>query len=155
MQRKSCKNILSKDQEDFDNILYLIGWESVMITTVDLDKNQKYIGKLVSEIAKEENKDPYDFAFDLLIEESLKVSMVNFSLCENDVENIIKLPFTFIISDSIFPKGGLIHPRQYGSFARFLEIYINRKKLLSLEEGIYKITGFPTEVFNIGNKGEN
>ncbi|WP_420846436.1 N-acyl-D-amino-acid deacylase family protein [Miniphocaeibacter halophilus] len=153
-QREICKNILSKDQEDFENILYLIGWESVMITTVDLEKNQKYVGKLVSEIAKEENKDPYDFAFDLLIEEDLKVSMVNFSLCEDDVERIIKLPFTFIISDSIFPKGGLIHPRQYGSFARFLEIYINKKKILSLEEGIYKITGFPAEVFNIRNKGK-
>lgn len=41
MQRKNCKNILSKDQEDFENILYLIGWESVMITTVDLDKKPK------------------------------------------------------------------------------------------------------------------
>lgn len=152
--RKECTEILKKDQLEFENILYLVGWKSIMITTVSLEKNKKYIGRTVFEICCEENMDPYDFVYDLLIEENLKVSMVNFSLCEDDVEKIIKCPFTFIISDSIFPKGGLIHPRQYGSFARFLEIYIKERKILPLEEAIYKITGFPAETLNIKNKGK-
>lgn len=152
-KRAECKNILENKQEYFENLLYSVGWHSIMITTVQTDKNQKFVGKRVSEIAEELNKDPYEVAFDMLIEEDLNISMVNFIVGEEDIETILKYPFTSIISDSIYPDGGLPHPRQIGTHAKVLEEYVKNKNILTLEEAIYKMTYFPAKIFGIENKG--
>ncbi|WP_100065397.1 N-acyl-D-amino-acid deacylase family protein [Miniphocaeibacter massiliensis] len=153
IKRATCKNILENKQEYFENLLYSVGWHSIMITTVQTEKNQQFIGKKVSEIAEELGKDPYDVAFDLLIEEDLNISMVNFIVCEEDIETILKYPFTSIISDSIYPDGGLPHPRQIGTHAKVLQEYVKEKNILNLEEAIYKMTYFPAKIFGIENKG--
>lgn len=152
-KREKCKNILKNKQMYFENILHSVGWKSIMITTVQTKKNQKFVGKNISEIAKLQGKDPYDEAFDLLIDEDLNISMVDFVAGEKDIETILKYPFTCIISDSVYPDKGLQHPRQIGTHAKVLQEFVREKHILKLEEAIYKMTYFPAKIFGIENKG--
>ena len=60
----------------------------------------------------------------------------------------------------LFPKNGFYkdgkpHPRFYGTFPRILGRYIREKRSkLSLEEAIYKMTGFPAWRLGLKQRGE-
>lgn len=151
--RRKCREILEVKQTRFENLLASIGWESVMITTVHTEKNRPYVGMRVSEIAKLQGKDPYDCAFDMLVDEDCDVSMVNFIACEEDIATILKYPYSSVISDSIYPDGGIPHPRQYGTYPKLLCDYVRDKSVLTLPEAIHKITNGPAQVLSIPGKG--
>ncbi len=94
-----------------------------------------------------------------LIKESTgKISAIYFSMSESDVENIMKQKYGIIGSDGYSypvesPDGfGFPHPRNFGTFPKFLET-IRDKKLLTIEEALIKITSLPAKVFNIKNRG--
>lgn len=151
--RARCVEILKTPQSRFENLLHLVGWENIMITTVQTPENQKYIGMRVSEIAQAKGIDPYECAFDLLIEENCNISMVNFIACEDDIETILRYPYSCIISDSIYPDGGMPHPRQFGTFPKILAEYVRERQILTLEQAIHKFTGAPAMNLSIHGKG--
>ncbi|MDR2870305.1 MAG: amidohydrolase family protein [Deferribacteraceae bacterium] len=152
-KRAECRAILEKPQTYFENQLYLIGWENIMVTSVQTEAGQKYVGKRMTEIAQMQGKDPYEAAFDLLADENFDVSMVNFIVCDEDIETILRYPHSCIISDSIYPDGGKPHPRQYGTFPKILQQYVKEKSVLTIEQAVYKFTGKPAEIMKIAGKG--
>lgn len=151
--RQKCKEILSSPQKDFENQIDLIGWENIMITSAQKEKNKNFIGKRMSEIAQETGKDPFDAAFDLLSEEDCNVSMVNFIASKEDIDTILKYPYSIIISDSIYPSSGMPHPRRYGTYPLILSEFVRDRKVLSLPLAVHKMTKAPADIFNIKNKG--
>jgi N-acyl-D-aspartate/D-glutamate deacylase len=46
------------------------------------------------------------------------------------------------------------HPRGYGTFARVINQYVNRKKLLSLEDAVHKMTGMTARIVGIRDRGK-
>lgn len=152
-QRERCKDILSRPQTDFENQALLLGWENIMVGSVKTEKNRECEGKRISEIAAMRGMDPADAALELLADEDCEVSMINFIACEEDIETILKLPYSFIISDSIYPDGGKPHPRQYGTFPKILAEYVRDRRILTLQEAVRKFTAAPAERFRIAGKG--
>jgi N-acyl-D-aspartate/D-glutamate deacylase/CubicO group peptidase (beta-lactamase class C family) len=71
------------------------------------------------------------------------------SMSETDVEDFIAWPQANICSDGA--GGG--HPRGYGAFTRVLGRYVREKKIISLENAIYKMTGLPAEHLGLNNRG--
>lgn len=151
--RKELVEILKKPQTSFENLVYASGWESLLITTLGLEKNQQYVGKTIAEIARLQGKEPFDCAFDLLIEERCNVTMVIFITDENDILNILRYPYSSIISDSIYPKSGIPHPRLYGAFPKVLAEYVRDRKELELPQVIRKMTSEPAKLYRVGKKG--
>ena len=45
------------------------------------------------------------------------------------------------------------HPRAFGSFARVLGKYVREEKLISMEEAIRRLSGFPSDNLGIKNRG--
>ena len=156
-QRARCRAILSSPDSGakygFENQLELIGWENVMVSSVVSEKNKPYVGMRIPDIAVSRNVDPFDAAFDILVDENCEVSMVNFIADENDVIAIMNYPESCIISDSIYSDKGNPHPRQHGTFAKLLAEYVRDRKCLTLEQAIHKITGKPAQIFNLAGKG--
>jgi N-acyl-D-aspartate/D-glutamate deacylase len=152
-ERKRCIEVLTHPQDAFENQVELLGWENIMIGSVKTDKNRDCEGKRISEIAAMRGADPYETALTLLAEEDCEVSMINFIACDEDIETIMKLPYSYIISDSIYPDRGKPHPRQYGTFTKVLSEYVRDRKVLPLARAVNKFTHAPAARFGIRNKG--
>lgn len=152
-ERARCKEILSRPENDFENQVRLLGWENIMIGSVKTEKNRECEGKRITEIAAARQRDPCDLTLELLADEDCEVSMLNFIACDKDMEDIMKLPYSFIVSDSIYPDRGRPHPRQYGTFPKLLSEYVRDRKVLSIEEAVRKCTGAPCDWYGIDGKG--
>lgn len=153
VQRAKLTAILKEPQDYFENQLWAVGWENTMITGVDTEKNKQYVGLTVTQMAEKMGKDPYDAAYDLLIDEHCNVGMINFITGEEDNQRIIQKDYCSIISDSLYAEGGLPHPRVYASFPRVLATFVREKKILTLEQAIRKMTRQPAEVYRLESKG--
>lgn len=134
-----------------------IGPENTIIANFAPDRS--YEGKTLQEIANLRNKSPESVVCDLLIEADGNVSVVKFHIWEDDVRDIMTHQAHMVGSDgsSLAPNGvlgiGKPHPRNYGCYPRFLGRYILKEKILSLEDGIRRMTSFPAKRFNLTGRG--
>jgi N-acyl-D-amino-acid deacylase len=77
-----------------------------------------------------------------------------FTMDEADVQRVVSHEMCMIGSDGIPTPGGKPHPRLYGTFPRVLQKYVREERLLSLEEGVRKMTSLPARRFKLGKRGE-
>ena len=115
-------------------------------------------GKTISHLAAEAGQEPVDYLLDLLTV-PVYLSAVNFAICEPDIAEILRYPWTSICSDGsgTSPEGTTgkdqVHPRTYGTFTRVLARYVRDLGVLSLTEAIYKMTGLPAARLGLTNRG--
>lgn len=138
---------------DFENISLLVGFENIRATSLHRPENLAFEGRSIAEIAAERGCEPFDALFDLLASEHCAVSMIDFIADEEDICDILRAPFSGVISDATYPVSGLLHPRVYGTFPRLIERYVREKGTLSLTEAVHKVTGQPAERFRLAGKG--
>lgn len=138
---------------DFENLSLLVGFENIQATSLRMPENQIYEGKNILEIAAMQGKDPYDAVFDLLASEHCAPSMIDRITHPDDIDRILKEPYSGVISDATYPVSGLMHPRVYGNTAHLLEEFVAERKVLTIEEAVRKLTGLPAERFALKGKG--
>jgi N-acyl-D-amino-acid deacylase len=82
-------------------------------------------------------------------------SAVFHAIAEEDVERILRSPWTMIGSDGEVPEFGKAapHPRSYGTFARVLARYVREKKTLTLEDAVHKMTAMPAARLKLFDRG--
>jgi N-acyl-D-amino-acid deacylase len=82
-------------------------------------------------------------------------SMVYHFMSDDDVERIMRHRHVGIASDSsvLNPGEGVPHPRGYGNTVRVLGEYVRKRKVISLEEAIRKMTSLPAEHFKFDTRG--
>lgn len=68
------------------------------------------------------------------------------------VRATIQHPRMMVASDGVY-NGNAGHPRGYGCFAQVLRVCVRERQLVSLNEAIYKMSGFPAERFRIKDRG--
>lgn len=137
---------------DFENIGSLVGFANIHALSLRLPEHRDLEGRTLADIAERQGKDPYDALFDLLAEERCGPAMIDFFAHQADVEDILRSPFSGVISDATYPEG-LPHPRVYGAFPRLLETYVRHRGVLTLEEAVHKLTRQPAERFGLTGKG--
>lgn len=120
---------------DFENISLLVGFENIRATSLHMPENQGFEGRSIAEIAQMRGVSDFDALFDLLASEHCAVSMIDFIADEQDIEDILRAPFSGVISDATYPTSGLLHPRVYGAFPRLIERYVFAKKTLTPRGG--------------------
>ena len=81
--------------------------------------------------------------------------MVYHGMSEDDVQRIMREPFTMIASDSGVRQidESVPHPRGYGNNVRVLGHYVRELQLLSLEDAIRKMTSLPAQTFGFRDRG--
>lgn len=98
-------------------------------------------------------------AAELVVEivEKGNCSAVYHAISEDDLVRIMKHPATMIASDAApgVPTFGrnVPHPRAYGTFARVLGVYVREKKVLTLEDAVRKMSGFPAARMGLTDRG--
>src|SRR5262249_46511040 len=82
-------------------------------------------------------------------------SAIYHAISEEDLERILRYPFTMIASDGGIPMfgDGAPHPRNYGTFARVLARYVRERKILQLEDAVRRMTSLPASRFRIFDRG--
>jgi N-acyl-D-amino-acid deacylase len=140
-----------------DKISALGSWDSILITRLTGASRQSWQGKTIAQLA--EGQDPFDFVRQLMIDEQGQVGMCGFGMSDQDTEAILAAPFTMVGSDgdAVAPYGllgkGTPHPRFYGTFPRYLGMYVRQKKLLPLTEAIRRVTWLAAAKFHLSRRG--
>jgi N-acyl-D-aspartate/D-glutamate deacylase len=149
--RRQCRTAMETTQQGFENLVALIGWENIVISAAP--HSPASVGKSIAAIAASQYTNPFDCAFDLLIQNNGNVSIINFIANRDDIDAILRRSDSCVISDALYADSGRSHPRVHGTFPLLFEEYVHNRKVLSLEEAIHKCTGKPADIFNIKQKG--
>lgn len=156
LREKSTRDWL-RDQiqnaHDFDNIAQMVGWDNIVLSTLNLPEHQALTGLTVAQAAKELRLDPVDCLCELLSSENCGVTMIDRITCEEDIRMILRDPFASVISDSTYPTVGLPHPRVYATCTRILEKYVREERVLTLPEAVRKLTSLPAQAMRLKTKG--
>lgn len=129
-------------------------WSHILITGVELEENKKYLNKTVSEAFQISGYDDiYDFVSALLYSERGSVCIVELAMHPDDVERIIKLPYSNIISDSLYNITEYPHPRAYAAFPHMIKEYVINRKTVSMEEAVHKMTLAPAKRMGYDSRG--
>ncbi len=137
--------------------LAISGWDSYGI--VAAKKNTHLIGKIISDLATEQNRDAFDIVADLVIDEPDIYTSCGV-LSEDDMRDVMKYDWLMFASDGyalpIVKKTDIpatAHPRAFGSQARVLRKYVREEKVLTLENAIRKMTSLPANLLRIKDRG--
>ncbi|MFW9768246.1 MAG: amidohydrolase family protein [Candidatus Thorarchaeota archaeon] len=166
LERISEPEIQEKIQRDieedrgWENLKEEAGWDKVFIASVKTEKWKDIEGLSLKEITKQRGfVSEYVTLFEILIDEKAEVTMTIESMGDEDIERIMKGRYTMVGTDGagVAPTGilshGKPHPRHYGTFPRILGHYVRERGVLTLEEAIYKMTGFPAQRLGFQDRG--
>ena len=120
---------------------------------------RKHIGKRLDEVAEELGKSPEETMVDLIVEDDSRIQVVYFSMSEENISKKVAVPWVSFCSDAgSFASEGVFlkqstHPRAYGSFIRVIGKYARDEAVISLQEGIRKLTSLPAENLKLQKRG--
>ncbi len=156
-KREQIRQSVLEGEPDRPSSVALAGWDSYLITVAE--KNANLIGTILSDIAEEQNRDPFDVAADLVIDEpDLYVACGVMS--EADMKYAMEQDWLMFSSDGDAmpvvketdrPRTG--HPRAFGSQARVLRKYVREEGILTLEEAIRRMSSLPASFLVIEDRG--
>jgi len=132
-------------------------WDKVLISRSP--KNRDYEGRYVAGLAADAGKSPHDWVFDALLETEADISMVLFMMSEDNRRQELRHPAMMIGTDGVglATEGpmseGVPHPRSYGTYPRVLGRYVREQGVISLEEAIWKMSGFPAQKLRWADRG--
>lgn len=135
------------------------GWKGIVIGATRSEKNKPLAGKTLEDNARLRGKDPADAFFDLLLEEHGQVMCMPFMMNEKDVQTLLRAPWVDIASDgSSLATEGLLadghpHPRNFGTFPRILGHYVREEKVLTLEDGVRRMTSLSAQRLGLKDRG--
>lgn len=131
-------------------------WEKNLVSG---SPNPDYVGRYIAELAEEAGKDPYEWVFDALLETNGDIDRIAFGMSEDNVKMQLQHELMMIGTDGygLPPEGplseGAPHPRSFGTFPRVLGKYVREEKVLTLEQAIWKMTGFPAQKLGWSKRG--
>ncbi|MFP4056340.1 MAG: N-acyl-D-amino-acid deacylase family protein [Candidatus Brocadiia bacterium] len=134
-------------------------WERVLLARAGGERWRHAEGRTVRQAAREAGIRPADLVVELLLAGRARASIVLFSMREENLLKWLRLPFVAVGSDGATraidgpTAEGKPHPRSYGSFARFLGRYVRERGLVSLAEGVRRITSLPASWMGLRRRG--
>ncbi len=142
------------DEEGWSRANGAVGWEDVVISSC---QNQKdFEGQTLAQIAVAMGKDPAHAMMDFMMAEEGMASIILFMMAEENVARGISHPMLMIGSDSLALAaggGGKPHPRTYGTFPRVLGKYVREEKIITLEDGVRKMTSMAAHKLGLDDRG--
>lgn len=135
-----------------NNIARRGGADTLMISRYRPDPSLE--GQRLSDLAASANTAPEEYALQLL--EKGDASLVSFNMSEEDIEHIMRQPWTMTCTDGdLVPMGvGKPHPRAYGAFPRKLKRYVRERGAIDLATAIRTMTLLPATIFGLKDRGQ-
>jgi N-acyl-D-amino-acid deacylase len=150
---------MNEDQSEWENLFYHAGPHGVMFIGFRNPELRHLIGKTLAEVAAKWEVTPAEAAIDLVIKDRSRVDTVYFLMSEENVAKKVAKPWVSFGSDAeaSAPEGIFLnsstHPRAYGTFARVLGKFARDDGVITLQEGIRKMTSLPAANIGIRERG--
>lgn len=115
--------------------------------------NKKWVGKNLREIAELENRTTLEIALEII--RGGGAAIVNFSMDEEDVRFVMRVPWVATASDgrAYQPGADRPHPRNYGTFPRKIGYYGYKQGNLPPAQAIRSATGLPADILQMKDRG--
>lgn len=135
-------------------------WDRIRLLATPDDS--RYPGWTISDIAKERKTSGWDAVFDLMLDAGegyAGVFLTGEAFAEEDNRLILQSPLCAVESDTMaLANDGILQGRQLGVLgynwtARFIGHYLRDEKVLSLEEGIRRLTSLPATRVGLPDRG--
>lgn len=153
-KREQIRTLTLEGAPDKLNWVPMFGWDS--FTIAEAKKYPHLIGRIISDIAREQGRDSFELAVELLSEEKNDLIISVFTMSEEDITLALKQDWVMVGSDSgaaAFRPGTKGHPGPFGTFTRILRKFVREENLLSLEDAIRKMTSLPAQFLGMKNRG--
>lgn len=162
VRERMKKELAAGSMPGWSNLVYASGgWGNVVLANGFSAKYAPYHGQSLEKIGAALKRDPADVAWDILLEGLPNRSVaLYFMISEKDIEAALHQPWVSIGSDAAASAKlgeidalGLPHPRAYGTFPRIIAEYVKRRPVLSLEDAVRKMTGWPAQRMGLTDRG--
>jgi N-acyl-D-aspartate/D-glutamate deacylase len=138
--------------DDTRSVNFTRRWDQIFLIKAALPKHKEFEGKHLQEIARSQNKDVIDTFLDIALEENLETMFQNSGARdEQATKEILKSPITLVGQSDA--GAHLIYHAGYGYATRFLGYWIREQKVMSVEEGIRKLTFMVASLFGLDDRG--
>src|SRR5207237_10205603 len=133
--------------------------EGILLVSAVNPARQRYMGKRLSEAARQMGKSPEDALLDLVEADRGNVSVVRFVMSEEDVRTGLSQSWIALGVDEPGQAidgpfaGERVHPRGFGAAARLIGHYARDEKLFSVEEAVRKMTSLPARRMRLWDRG--
>ena len=124
---------------------------------ISYTKSGNYVGMPLSAAAQTAGKTLPEFAYDLILEEEgFEAFVIPWKDPKSKHDQFVQQTAThsrhMVASDGIYDIPHP-HPRGYGCFARVLRKFVRKDKRLTMEQAVYKMSGFPARRFGLNDRG--
>jgi len=131
---------------------------SIRIAGVQDPMLEEYVGRRLSDVARERGVDAEDLLLNLVRQDEGRTSATFFSMSEAGVDEVMRRPWVSVGVDAgaTVPRPGSPfrpHPRTFGTFPRILCHYVRERRVLSLEEAVRKFTALPAGRVGLDGRG--
>ncbi|HEV7395586.1 MAG TPA: D-aminoacylase [Pyrinomonadaceae bacterium] len=158
--RKKIVTAVNTPTNEWENLYLAAGSaDRVLLVGFKSDKLKPLTGKTLAEVSKMRGKEPAETILDLMLEDQSRVGTIYFLMSEENISKQLRQPWVSLGSDesSQAPEGAFLrsnpHPRAYGNFSRFLGKYVRDEKLMSLAEGVRRLSGLPATNLGLDRRG--
>ncbi len=127
-------------------------WESMVLVSVQSDRNRPYAGMAFPEIARARGVDVPELVCLLLEEEQMQVCYVVHHMQEDDLRTILAWDRTLIGSDGLHLRNAG-HPRVAGTFPRWLGRYARETGLVTMPEAVRRATSASADRIGLKHLG--
>jgi N-acyl-D-aspartate/D-glutamate deacylase len=129
--------------EMLENLRRRGGPESLLMTSA----STPWTGKTLSKMAEVWQTDPIEAAL-RIIRTGKGTAVASFNMSESDIRLFMRQPWVVTSSD-----GSDGHPRQYATFPMKYAKYVEKDKVISLDEFIRSSTGRTADMFKLDRRG--
>ena len=137
------------------------GWDHIVLANAFNPKYDRYRFKSLDYIGKQLGQDPADVSWDIVLGAQPNRAMgLFFMMSEPDIATALRWPWMSIGSDAGANEGpgtidaiGLPHPRAYANFPRVIAEYVKKRRVLTLEDAIRKMTSWPATRMRLYDRG--
>ena len=151
----SDKKMTAKLKSEFGLIQRFLGFgnKDIQITYANHEELNRYNGLFLEEIAKKRGLDWFDNTMDFAQKSKGVAKVLNHRYSNLQiVETLMRHPGSLFMTDALPDLQGVQNPASSGNFPRFFQL-AREKKIISLEEAVYKMSGATAERYGIKDRG--
>jgi N-acyl-D-aspartate/D-glutamate deacylase len=152
--KERIKDLTLRGAPDKLNWVTMFGWDSFKI--IKAPRNKSLIGRTLSEVSRDKNREPFDVAVELLLQEKNDLVISVFTMSDPDIASALQKDWMMVGSDAgalTMKAGPDAHPGSFGTFPRIFRKFVREEGILTLEEAVRKLSFLPARFLGLDDRG--